>query len=62
MKAKVNPDLCDGMAVCEQMCPDVFEVKDGTSTVKVDDVPPDAEQRCRQAAEGCPTAAITIEQ
>jgi ferredoxin len=62
MKAKVNPDLCDGMAVCEQMCPDVFEVKDGISTVKVDDVPSDAEQSCRQAAEGCPMAAITIDQ
>lgn len=62
MKAKVNPDLCDGMAVCEQMCPDVFEVNDGTSTVKVDTVPPDAEQSCRQAAEGCPKSAISIEE
>jgi len=62
MKAKVNPDLCDGMSVCEQVCPDVFEVKDGTSTVKVDTVPPDAKESCRQAAEGCPTSAISIEE
>jgi ferredoxin len=62
MKAKVNPDLCEGMAVCEHMCPAVFEVKDGTSTVKVDNVPPNSEQSCRQAAEGCPMAAITVEQ
>jgi ferredoxin len=62
MKAKVNPDLCNGMAVCEQTCPEVFEVKEGTSTVKVGDVPSEAEQSCRQAAEGCPTAAISIDE
>lgn len=62
MKATVNPDLCNGMAVCEQTCPEVFEVKDGTSMVKVDEVPSDVQQSCRQAAEGCPTSAILIEE
>jgi len=62
MKAKVNADLCNGTAVCEQTCPEVFEVKDGASMVKVQDVPLDAEQSCRQAAEGCPAAAISIEE
>jgi ferredoxin len=61
MKAKVNPELCDGTGICEQMCPEVFELERGISTVKVDEVPPDAEQSCREAVESCPTEAITIE-
>jgi len=61
MKAKVNPDLCNGTGICEQTCPEVFELKEGVSTVKVEEVPSDAEQNCREAAEGCPTEAISIE-
>ena len=61
MKAKVNPDVCSGMALCEQTCPEVFEVIDGVSTVKVNVVPSSAEQSCREAANGCPTEAISIE-
>ena len=62
MKAKVNTDLCSGSGVCEKTCPDVFAVKDGISTVKVNEVPSSDEQSCRQAADGCPTAAISIEE
>ena len=62
MRAKINPELCSGMALCEQTCPEVFEVKDGVSTVKVNEVPVNAEQSCREAAQGCPTEAISIEE
>lgn len=62
MKAKVNPELCNGTGLCEQTCPEVFELKGGISTVKVDNVPSDTEQSCREAAEDCPTAAISIEE
>lgn len=62
MKANVNPDLCSGTGLCQQTCPEVFELKDGVSTVKVDTVPSQAEQSCRQAAEDCPTEAISIEE
>jgi ferredoxin len=61
MRAKVNPELCNGTGICEQMCPEVFELEEGISAVKVDEVPLDAEQSCREAAEGCPTEAISIE-
>lgn len=61
MKAKVDSNLCAGVGACESTCPEVFEVKDGVSTVKVGTVPADAEDRCRQAAEGCPMSAISIE-
>jgi ferredoxin len=62
MKANVNPGLCSGTGLCQQTCPEVFELKDGVSTVKVDTVPSQAEQSCRQAAEDCPTEAISIEE
>ena len=62
MKAKVNPELCSGTGLCEQTCPEVFELARGLSTVKVDEIPSEAEQSCREAADGCPTEAITIEE
>ena len=62
MRAKVNPEMCNGTGLCEQMCPEVFQLKEGTSIVKVDDIPMDAQQNCRQAAADCPTEAISIEE
>jgi len=62
MKVKVNPELCSGTGLCEQTCPEVFELKKGVSTVKIDKVPFDAEQSRREAADGCPTEAISIEE
>ncbi len=60
MKAKVDPDLCIGCAVCEQICDTVFEMKDDLAVAKVDPVPADAEESCREAAEACPVEAIAI--
>ncbi|MGA2916854.1 MAG: ferredoxin [Sedimentisphaerales bacterium] len=60
MKAKVDSNLCTGTGLCEQNCPEVFELKKGISTVKVNEVPPEVEQSCREAADGCPTEAISI--
>ncbi len=60
MRAKVDSKMCNGTGLCEQTCPDVFELKKGVSTVKVNEVPTEAEQNCREAADGCPTEAISI--
>jgi ferredoxin len=62
MRAKVDPELCSGTGLCEQTCPEVFELKEGVSTIKLDEVPSEAEQSCREAAQGCPTEAISIEE
>jgi len=61
MKAKVDEDLCTGCGPCEEICPEVFQIEDDVSKVIVDEVPPEAEDKCRQAAEECPTEAISVE-
>lgn len=63
MKAKVDPDICVGSALCAETCPEVFGMDEkGISAVKVDEVPEDAKKRARQAEEECPAGAITIEE
>ena len=58
---KVDPDLCTGCGICEDTCPDVFEVgDDGISHV----INPDGCEEagcCEEAAEECPEGAISIE-
>jgi len=61
MKAIVDKDLCTGCQLCTEICPDVFQMGDGgLAEVKVDPVPADAEDDCREAAEQCPVEAIQI--
>ncbi len=61
MKAKVDTDTCIGCGLCEQLCPDVFKMEDDKAVVKVEIVPDGAEDACRDAADQCPVAAITVE-
>ena len=60
MRAIVDEDRCIGSMSCETTCPEVFKVVGGVSRVLVAVVPPEAEQRCREAAEGCPADAIEV--
>jgi ferredoxin len=62
MRAKVDKDICSGCEVCVEECPEVFELDDDDqATVKVDPIPPEHEEACRDAADQCPTEAIEIE-
>jgi len=61
MKVTVDKDLCTGCGICEDTCPEVFEIKDGVSTVKVSKVPDDLVESCKEAADSCPVEAITCE-
>ena len=62
MKAKVDADACTGCGLCEETCPEVFELSDDVAKVKVDVVPPEAQDSCREAAQDCPVEAISIEE
>lgn len=63
MKAIVDREMCMGCGVCVDFCPEVFEMDDeDIAKVIVEVVPPEAEDSCRDAAEGCPEEAIIIEE
>jgi len=62
MKVIVDPDLCTGCELCVDTCPEVFEMDGDIAKVKVDKVPEDAIDSCKEAAEDCPSEAIRIEE
>ncbi len=62
MKAMINEELCGGCGPCEAICPEVFIIKGDKAKVKVESVPQQVEETCRQAMEECPTDAISIEE
>jgi ferredoxin len=62
MKVKVDADLCTACGVCEEICPEVFEVTEEVAELKADEVPAEHEDSCRESAESCPTEAIIIEE
>jgi ferredoxin len=63
MKPTVDRDLCIGCGSCEETCPEVFRVEDdGISRVIAEDVPPALYGPVRDAADGCPVSAISIEE
>jgi ferredoxin len=62
MKAVVDDTLCSGCAVCAEVAPDVFEMDDNDiARAKVNPVPEEFEDSARDAADGCPSGAIAIE-
>jgi len=61
MRAIVDEETCIGCGLCAETCPEVFEMGDDKARVKVDEVPEDAVDTCKEAAEDCPVEAITFE-
>lgn len=62
MKVSVDKDLCTGCSLCESTCPEVFEMENDTAHVKTNPIPRNAEDCCREAKDGCPVEAISIEE
>lgn len=60
MKARVNRETCIGCGMCVDICPKVFRMSDDKAAANPDAVPKDAEETCKQAAEGCPVGAIDV--
>ena len=62
MKAFVDRDGCISCGLCTETCPEVFRMADdGLAEVYVDEVPKEAEDSAKEAAEGCPVSVITVE-
>jgi ferredoxin len=61
MKVTVDYDLCASTGSCMQICPEVFEVRsDGYLYVLQDEPAEELRPNVVDAAEMCPTAAITV--
>ena len=62
MKASVDSDLCTGCGLCVDTCPAVFEIEGALAKVLFANVPGNALDVCRQAADNCPVEAIQIKE
>jgi ferredoxin len=58
---KVDPDLCTGCGICEDICPDVFEIGDDGISHVIDPNACEDAGCCEEAADECPEGAITLE-
>ncbi len=61
MKASVDHDLCIGCGLCESVCPEVFEMGDDGLAHVIGEVTRELEAAATEAAEVCPTEAISLE-
>jgi ferredoxin len=61
MRVTVDEETCIGCGLCAETCPEVFELKDDKAIAKMEEVPEDLVESCREAAEECPVEAIQVE-
>ena len=61
MKFTVDQETCIGCGACEETCPEVFELPEGTSNVKLNPVPEALQESALEAEESCPVDAISHE-
>lgn len=69
MKVKVDFDLCEANAVCMDVAPEVFKVDDddnlhllvqGASDDVSGELPPDLQDKVKEAVRLCPRQALAI--
>ena len=61
MKVRVDKELCSGDEICVDICPEVFKMEDDVAVPQIDVIPDNLQEKCREAADECPTEAIIIE-
>jgi len=63
MKVIFNKEACIGCGACNAECPEVFGFDDNEqcAVVKAEEVPEEQKKAATDAAEGCPTSAISVE-
>lgn len=61
MRVCVDSELCEGCGPCVDICPEAFELnEEGIAIAMLDEVPEELQETCREAADSCPTEAISI--
>jgi ferredoxin len=61
MKVKIDKELCSGDEICVDICPELFKMEGDVAVVKMETVSEDLKERCREAADECPSEAIIVE-
>ena len=62
MKIVVDYNACASTGACTQVCPEIFEIRSDGFLYVLDENPPESlRDKVVQAAELCPTGAITVE-
>ena len=54
-------DTCTSCELCVETCPEVFGMGADMAEVIIDEIPEEAEEAVRQAADECPAEAIIVE-
>jgi len=62
MRVKVDEETCIGCGLCAETCPEAIEMNDDKAHIKVDEVPKNVLESCKEAAETCPVEAIQMEE
>ena len=61
MTVKIDEELCTACGLCTDDVPDVFKMGDDVAEVIQEDVPESLEDAVKDAADGCPSEAISVE-
>jgi ferredoxin len=60
-RVEINTSTCQGIGICEQTVPGVFEVgKDGVSHVDQDAVADAQDAELQEAVANCPTQSVRV--
>ena len=63
MRVVVDFDLCESNAICMQIAPDIFEVRDDDFLYILDEPPSeDRRSNLEESVQRCPKQAISIEE
>lgn len=62
MKAFVDENVCISCGLCEGICGDVFSLDTGVAVAIEGDLDAGLEDAAREACDGCPVQAISIEE
>lgn len=61
MRIQIAEESCTGCGLCEDICPDVFEIRHGVACVRRGVVEEDLEPLYRGAIDVCPMNCISVE-